>query len=194
MGFLSSESVKAMGFLSVGENVKISEKASFYNCAKITIANNVRIDDFCVISAGAGGIEIGSFVHLAVGCTLIGQAKISVGDFSGISSRTAVYSSNDDYSGEYLTGPTIDEEFRKVDSRDVRIGRHAIIGSGCVILPGVTIGDGVAVGALSLVSRDCADFSVYIGAPARKVKARKMDLLEKEKEFLDKRSRAKPGG
>lgn len=193
MGFLSNESVRSMGFLSVGDNVSISDKASFYNCANISIGNNVRIDDFCVISAGSGGIRIGSFVHIAVACTLIGKEEIFVGDFSGISSRSAIYSSNDDYSGEFLTGPTIDDEFRKVDSRPVRIGRHAIIGSGCIVLPGVEIGDGVAIGALSLVSRKCESFSVYMGVPARRIKARKTDLLEKEKAFLEKMARIKPG-
>jgi galactoside O-acetyltransferase len=66
----------------------------------------------------------------------------------------------------------------------VFLGRHVIVGSGSVILPGVTLEDGVAVGALSLVTKDCEAFGVYAGNPARRIKERKRDLLELEKLFL----------
>ncbi|EJN5866086.1 dTDP-4-amino-4,6-dideoxy-D-glucose acetyltransferase VioB, partial [Escherichia coli] len=55
MAYLDEIQLKEMGFKSVGENVKISDKASFYGCDNISIGNNVRIDDFCVFSAGEGG-------------------------------------------------------------------------------------------------------------------------------------------
>ncbi|MBM3059473.1 dTDP-4-amino-4,6-dideoxy-D-glucose acetyltransferase VioB, partial [Escherichia coli] len=57
MAYLDEIQLKEMGFKSVGENVKISDKASFYGCDNISIGNNVRIDDFCVFSAGEGGID-----------------------------------------------------------------------------------------------------------------------------------------
>ena len=63
-------------------------------------------------------------------------------------------------------------------------GKHVIVGSGSVILPGVALEDGVAVGALSLVSKDCKAFGIYAGNPARRVKERKRDLLELEKQFV----------
>ena len=53
MAYLDEIQLKEMGFKSVGENVKISDKASFYGCDNISIGNNVRIDDFCVFSAGS---------------------------------------------------------------------------------------------------------------------------------------------
>jgi dTDP-4-amino-4,6-dideoxy-D-glucose acyltransferase len=70
-------------------------------------------------------------------------------------------------------------------SSDVIIGKHVIVGSGSVILPGVTLEIGVAVGALSLVNKNCSEFSVYMGTPAKKIKERKRDLLELEKQFLN---------
>ena len=97
--FYTEEELKAIGFKSVGNNVLISRKTSLYGVSRISIANNVRIDDYCVLSAGKGGIEIGNYVHLAVYVSLQGDGKITLEEFSGISSRTAVYSSNDDYSG-----------------------------------------------------------------------------------------------
>ena len=55
MAFLTEDQIKAMGFRYVGENCLLSDKASYYNCQNIRIGNNVRIDDFCVLSAGDGG-------------------------------------------------------------------------------------------------------------------------------------------
>src|ERR1051325_4290319 len=148
-------------FKHAGKGVKISSKASFYNPSNISIGDYTRIDDFCVISAGQGGIDIGKHVHIAVFAALIGDGKISVGDFAGISSRATIYSSNDDYSGNYMTGPTVDKKFTNVKSSVVNIGKHSVIGSGSVILPGVTIGDGACTGALSFIKEDCEPFYIY---------------------------------
>lgn len=184
MSILNAEQIRAMGFKTVGTNVAISNKASIYNPANITIGSNVRIDDFCVLSAGLGGIEIGNNIHIAVFSSLIGVGKILLSDFSNISSRVSIYSSNDDYSGEFLTNPTVPKEFTGVKCADVFIGRHVIVGSGSVILPGVRLEEGVAVGALSLVSKNCETFGIYAGNPAKRIKERKRDLLALERAYL----------
>jgi acetyltransferase-like isoleucine patch superfamily enzyme len=183
MAMLNRIELEGMGFASVGENVLISDKASFYNCANIKIGSHVRIDDFCVLAAGVKGISIGDYVHIAVGSSLIGAGKITMADFSGISSRVSIYSSSDDYSGMKMTNPMIPKEFTGVTHADVNIGRHVIIGSGSVVLPGVTLEEGVAVGALSLVAKNCNAFGIYLGNPARRIKERKRDLLVLEKKL-----------
>lgn len=184
MGLLTREQIENMGFSHVGKNPKLSDKASYYNCGKIVIGDNVRIDDFCVLSAGNGGIEIGSYIHVAVYSSLIGAGKITLCDFSNISSRVAIYSSNDDYSGATMTNPMVPEVFTNVTHADVVIGRHVIIGSGSVVLPGVILEEGVAVGALSLVSKGCKKFGIYFGVPAKRIKERNRDLLMLEQEFM----------
>lgn len=184
MAMLSASEIGSLGFAEVGENVLISDRASFYNCERITIGDNVRIDDYCVLAAGEGGINIGSYVHIAVASTLIGAGRITMSDFSGLSSRVSVYSSNDDYSGATMTNPTVPRKYTGVVHADVFLGRHVAVGSGSVILPGVTLEDGVAVGALSFIRRDCKAFGIYSGHPARRVSERKRDLLELEKKFL----------
>lgn len=183
MGLLTRDQITNMGFSHVGENPRLSDKASYYNCGKIIIGDNVRIDDFCVLSAGNGGIEIGSYIHVAVYSSLIGAGKIILSDFSNISSRVAIYSSNDDYSGASMTNPMVPEEFTNVTHADVTVGRHVIVGSGSVVLPGVILEDGVAVGALSLVSKNCRAFGVYSGVPVRRIKERRRDFLELEEVF-----------
>ncbi|KZK71075.1 galactoside O-acetyltransferase [Shewanella baltica] len=180
MAYLTRNELEKMGFASVGEEVFISDKASIYGAERITLGNNIRIDDFCVLSAGVGGIVIGDYVHIAVFSLLIGAGKIMLSDYSGLSSRVSVYSSNDDYSGKYMTNPTVPDEFTNVRHADVFIGKHVVVGSGCVILPGVTLGNGVAVGSLSMITKNCEEFGIYLGVPAKKIKNRKRDLLDLE--------------
>lgn len=185
MAMLSEKDVVALGFASIGNNVQISERASFYGINRISIGNNVRIDDFCVLAAGRGGIAIANYVHIAVGSSIIGAGKVTLCDFSGLSSRVSIYSSSDDYSGATMTNPTVPREFTGVTDADVFLGRHVIVGSGSVILPGVTLEDGVAVGALSLVHKRCEAFGIYAGNPARRIKARKRDLLVLEQRLRE---------
>lgn len=184
MAWLTYEQINNLGFAKVGKNVLLSDKSSYYNCSQIEIGDEVRIDDFCVLSAGSGGISIGRNVHIAVYCSLIGAGKIVLGDFSGLSSRVSVYSSNDDYSGSAMTNPTIPPQFTNVTHADVIIARHVIIGSGSIILPGVILEEGVAIGALSLVNKNCQAFTVYTGSPLKRITTRKQELLEIEKSFL----------
>jgi galactoside O-acetyltransferase len=164
--------------------VLISSKASFYNPSNIYIGDNTRIDDFCVLSAGTGGIHIGNYIHIAVFSSLIGKGKIIIEDFANISSRVSIYSSNDDYSGRYMTNPTIVEKFTNVTHGSVLIGKHVIIGSGSIILPNITLEEGVCIGALSLVTGNCKGFKVYAGIPAKEIKQRYKNMLKLEKEFL----------
>ena len=184
MAMLGREAIEALGFAFVGENVQISDRASFYGASRISLGSNVRIDDFCVLSAGVGGISIGDYVHIAVYSSLIGTGKISLSDFCNISSRVAIYSSNDDYSGAAMTNPMVPSKYTGVTHADVFLGKHVIVGSGSVILPGVTLEEGVAVGALSLVQKNCEPFGIYAGNPARRIKERKRDLLELEQRFI----------
>lgn len=182
------ESLERLGFAAVGENVQVSELASFHGCSRIVLGDHTRIDDFCVLSAGAGGIAVGKHVHIAVFCSLIGAGRITLEDFSGLASRVAIYSSNDDYSGAFMTNPTIPAAFTRVEHADVLVGRHVIVGTGSVILPGTILEEGVAIGALSLVNRSCQAFGIYAGRPARRLGDRNRQLLDVERRFLASRN------
>jgi galactoside O-acetyltransferase len=182
--FYSKSEIKKIGFNSVGSNVLISDKASIYNPQNIEIGSNVRIDDFCIISAGEGGIKIGNYVHIACYASLIGNGKIVLGDFVGVSGRVSIYSSSDDYTGLAMTNPMVPEEFKKVHSADVIINKHTIIGAGSVILPNVNIGEGCAIGALTLINKDCEEFSIYSGSPFKKIGNRLKRFLKYEKNII----------
>ncbi|NME68175.1 acyltransferase [Flammeovirga aprica] len=185
MSYLSKQQLSSIGFKSIGDNVLISDKASFYGVQNITIGNNVRIDDFCILSAGEEDFLIGNYIHIGCYTSLIGKGKIILCDYSNISSKVAIYSSNDDYSGEFMTNPMVPSDLTNVTKGSVVIKKHVIIGSGCVLLPNVTIGEGVAIGALSLVNSNCEEFNIYAGSPVKKIKKRKKDLLELEKKIIN---------
>lgn len=183
MAYLTLAELDKLNFKSIGQNVKISNKASLYNCPNISIGNNVRIDDFCIISAGKGGIELGDYIHIGAFSMLVGQGKIRMDDFSGLSARVNIYSSTDDYSGNFMTNPTVPEDLTNVFHGDVHLKKHVIIGCGSVVLPGVCIGEAAAIGAMSLVSRDCVPLGVYMGNPARQMQTRADTLFQLETIF-----------
>jgi galactoside O-acetyltransferase len=185
----SRDELLSLGFRGLGDDVRLSRKASVYGADKITIGSHVRIDDFCVLSAGKGGIVFGDYIHFAVYSSIIGAGAVTLEDFVNISARVGIYSSNDDYSGSAMTNPMVPSQYTNVQSADILICRHSIIGCGSIILPGVTVGEGVAVGALSLVKHDCIAFGMYSGVPARRLRERKKDFCELESRFRSELNR-----
>jgi galactoside O-acetyltransferase len=183
MALYTREELNNMGFKTLGNNIFISNKCSFYNSQNIAIGDDVRIDDYCVLSAGEGGIEIGSYIHIGVYTSIIGGGKVVLEDFSNISSKVAIYSSNDDYSGEFMTNPMVPSKLRNVEHKEVVIHKHVIIGSGSIVLPGVVLNEGCAIGALSLVKNDIPSFTIYAGNPIKFIKNRKKNILNIENDF-----------
>ena len=181
MSFLNQKQLDDLGFKSLGKNVLISDKCSIYNANNISINDNTRIDDFVVLSAGDGGIEIGKYVHIACFSTIIGKGKVVMKDYSGVSSRVSIYSSSDNYDGEYMTNPCLPKNVVNIIHKDVIIGKHVIIGSGSVILPGVILDDGCAVGAMSLVTKSVEGQYIIAGIPAKPIKPRKLNIFKLEK-------------
>jgi acetyltransferase-like isoleucine patch superfamily enzyme len=59
---------------------------------------------------------------------------------------------------------------RGAPARQIRIGRNVWIGFDCVVMPGVTIGDGSIVGARSVVTEDVPPFTIVAGNPARVIR------------------------
>lgn len=182
--FLSSAEVKDIGFKRCGDDVLLSRKVSIYKAHEIEIGSHVRIDDFCILSGGSG-LSIGNYVHISAYCCLYAGAGITIEDFSNVSARTALYSESDDFSGESLIGPTIQAKFKPYYKRGaVLLKRHVNIGVNSTIMPGVTLQEGVAVGAHSLVNKDCESWSIYAGVPAKRLRSRSRALLELERQLL----------
>lgn len=180
--FYTNNELNKLGLATLGNNVLISRKASIYGAENIRIGNNVRIDDFCILS---GKITIGNYIHIAAYTALYGGDKgIVIQDFANISSKIAIYSISDDYSGDSMTNPMIPEKYKNVQNEEVIIERHVIIGSGCVVLPGVVLKEGSSFGALSLISKDSEAWSINAGIPFKKINDRSKKILKLENDFI----------
>lgn len=167
--FYTEDELRAIGLGRCGRNVLVSRHARIYSPGSIEIGDHTRIDDFCIVS---GRVRLGRYVHIAAYVALYGGGGIEVGDYAGVSARTLVYSVSDDFSGEYLAGPTIPEACRRVASAPVRLDRFSLIGAASVILPGVTVHEGASIGAMSLVRDDAPAWKVCVGVPAKPIRDR----------------------
>ena len=180
--FYTEEELRNLGFSYIGKNNKISKFARFYGISKIKIGNNVRIDDFCILS---GKIELSDNIHIAAYSALYGGDEgIYIYDFAGISSRVSVYSCSDDYSGMAMTNPTIPDVYKKLDKAPVYIEKHVIVGSTSVIMPGVTLKEGSSFGCFSYINHDSEKWSINAGIPFSKIKERRKDLLLLEEKYI----------
>lgn len=175
--FYTREELSKIGLKSYGDNVLISRKASIYGSEKISVGNDVRIDDFCTLS---GRITIGNHIHIASYTAMYaGDYGITIKDFAGISARVTMWAMTDDYSGEYLVGPTVPDEFRNVTGGEIVLEEYATIATGCTILPGVHVPVGAAVGAISLVHKSLPyEWGFYMGVPCTCIKKRSKKMAE----------------
>lgn len=173
--FYKKAELLQIGFKAVGDDVLISKKISIYGAENISIGNHVRIDDFCILS---GKINLGSHIHIGAYCALYGAYGIVMKDYTGLSPRCTVFSATDDFSGDYLISPMVEQEKTNVIGGMVLIERYSQIGAGCVIFPNLKIGEGVAVGAMSLININLIQWSVYAGVPVKRIGDRRKGLLK----------------
>lgn len=173
--FYTEQELAELGLKSYGKNVLISRKTSIYSPGKISVGDNVRVDDFCILS---GEITLGNNIHISAYSALYGAMGIEFKDNSGCSARTTIYSAMDDFSGDYLIGPMHPEEFTHVTGGKVTIGEYVQLGAHCLVFPNLTIGTGSVLGALSLVTKNIPEWGIYVGIPAKKIRERSKKLLE----------------
>jgi len=165
----------------------LSKDIRVFGAGKITIGDNVRIDAFCILATGDNGyINIGSHIHIASNVALYGGGGIILDDFCTISSKCTLYSASDDYSGEYLIGPQISEEYLKVEKKTIILEKYSAIGAHSLVLPGTILREGSVLGAMSLATKELQAWKIYAGIPAKFVKDRKKNLIEKAETFKNK--------
>jgi galactoside O-acetyltransferase len=192
--YLSRSDLARLGFMAVGEDVRIHPTCVLVGCGRMRIGSHVRIDPFCILTIGTE-LVIGDHVHVAGHATLAGAGAIAVGDHANISHGAKILSSSDHFSAAGIAGPLVPDTFRQVITRAVIVGRHAIVGAGAVLLPGAVLGEGATLGALSLVKQPVAEWTVNAGVPARVVGRRdRAGVMALEAAFrADLRETGRPG-
>lgn len=110
----------------------------------------VSIGDRCLIGRGSG---------------IVGHLSVTIGNDVWTGHHVYITDQNHGYEdvGRPISAQTQPE-------RPVVIGDGSWLGHGTVVLPGVTIGRHVVVGANSVVTGDIPDFSVAVGSPARVIR------------------------
>lgn len=163
-----------------GKNISISKKVSIYNYDKIEIGDNVRIDDYCILS---GNIKIGSNVHISAYTALYGKYGIEIGNYCGCSPRCTILSGSDDFSGEYMIGPMVNEELTNVNGSKVIMENFSQIGANSIVMPGVRIKEGAVCGCFSFVNKDLNEWTINVGIPTIFLKERKQNIKELVKKY-----------
>lgn len=107
--------------------------------------------------------------------------RVLIGRGSGIVGHLSIVIEDDVWTGHHVYITDQNHGYADVDrpislqtqpERPVRIGAGSWLGHGTIVLPGVTIGRHVAVGAQSVVTKDLPDFCVAVGNPARVIRIR----------------------
>ena len=184
LGYYKTKELKNFGFLSIGDDVQIAKSCNMIELKNISIGNNVRIDAFTtIVSSKKEKIIIGSNVHIGGYCYLSGNYGIEIDDYCNLSQSVKVYTNSDDFSGNSMTNSVIPEKFKNIKYGKVILKKHVIIGSTCVIMPNITLEEGVAIGALSFVNKSLKEWNIYVGNPVKLLKERNKKILELEKKF-----------
>jgi acetyltransferase-like isoleucine patch superfamily enzyme len=167
-------------------------KGKIYSLAKVVGIDNLsigeksQIDDFCFINAGKM-TKIGRNVHIASFSSIVGGGICTIGDFAGLSAGCRIITASDDFSGPFLTNPTVHSDFTNVNNDEVIIGKHAVLGTNSVVFPGVTIGEGCTIGAGAIIRKSLKPWTVYavVGGKLRELRDRDKDaVLEMERKYL----------
>jgi galactoside O-acetyltransferase len=182
--YLSSAEVAALGLASCGKQVFISRRALIAHPACLHLGDSVRIDAYSSI-IGRGSVFIGSYVHIGSSVTISSVAAVRIGCFTGLASGARLFTSDDDYGGEFLTGPTVPAQMTHVQIAPIELGSHTVIGANSVVLPGTILEDGAILGALSLARGIYEGWTIYGGTPARTLRRRTRGALEKARALTE---------
>lgn len=133
------------------------------------VGENVLVDAPLYCDHGEN-IFIGNNVVIGMNCTFVDNQEIRIGNQVMIASNVQIYTASHPVLPKERLVPDWKERettFFRTYARPVVIRDNAWIGGGCIILPGVTVGENSVVGAGSVVTRDVPDNCVAAGNPCR---------------------------
>lgn len=120
-------------------------------------------------------IEIGEGFYANTGCVMLDVGRITIGDNVLFGPNVSLYTA----------GHPIHPESRKSGYEygiPIKIGDNVWIGGSCVVLPGVTIGNNVVIGAGSVVTKDIPDNVCAAGNPCRVIR----EITEEDRPYYYK--------
>lgn len=126
------------------------------------------------LHANWGGrfVRFGKNIYANFGLTLVDDTEITVGDYTMFGPNVTVATAG------HPVLPELRQQGLQFNA-PVHIGRNCWIGAGALLLPGVTIGDNVVVGAGSVVTKDLPDNVIAVGNPCRVLR----EIGERDRQF-----------
>ena len=112
-------------------------------------------------------LKVGRFFGINSGSYVNAVGGINIGDYVLIGSNVTISSGQHQIDGS--ASPVFS---RPILPKEIIIEDDVWIGAGAVIMPGITLRKGTVVGACSVVTKDTTEYSVVVGAPARKIRSR----------------------
>jgi len=162
----SFEMVSAIVFILPRHKLFNIVKSNFLRLLSAKIGKNITYYPGIKISPGTH-LTLGNHVDLAWGVLITTAGGVEIGDRTLIGYNTMIFSAN------HVIPPGIDKIFYAGhEKKKVTIANDVWIGAGCIILPGVNIGEGAIVAAGSIVTKNVEPFSMVAGVPARLIKNR----------------------
>ncbi len=158
---------------SMGKNVLIDVGVFFYGTKNISIGAYTWIDSGVRLEAGLGEITIGKRVHIAPYAIIAAREPVIIGDYVGIGAGAKVYANSErPYAGKRMSGPMIPEEDKAYYSKKIILGKDSCVGTGAVLLPGASLGEGAVVGANTVVKKKIEPYHIVVGSPPRTIRIR----------------------
>jgi acetyltransferase-like isoleucine patch superfamily enzyme len=133
---------------------------------RVRLGEQCRLGRDTFFETRGGAITLGARVRVNTGCLLVSYASISIGDDCLIGEYVSIRDA------DHGTATGTPMRAQPHEAAPIVIGSDVWIARGCVILKGVTIGDGAVVAANSVVNRDVPARAIVGGAPARLLKTR----------------------
>ena len=128
---------------------------------------------------GGRHVHFGKNIYTNFNLTLVDDTHIHVGDYCQIGPNVVLATAG------HPILPELREKGYQYNA-PVRIGRNCWLGAGVVVVPGVTIGDNVVVGAGSVVTRDLPDNVIAVGNPCKIL--REVNDRDREYYFKDRKT------
>jgi galactoside O-acetyltransferase len=176
--FYDKRELEKLGLKSFGKNVLISRKCSIYGSQNMSFGNNVRIDDFCILS---GTISMQDNVHIAAQTLLYAGEGLEIGNFCTISANSIIYTSVDDFSGEFMLSPIAPAELTNLKRGKVVLEDYVQVGANTIVMPGIILKEGCVAGAMSFINKELKPWSINFGIPCRFYKNRSNKIKELSK-------------
>ena len=166
---------------SFGKNILIAHSTEITYPQSISFSDYCFIDHHVTLDSLCGHISVGKRVHIAPYAMVIGVGGVEIGDYVGVGSFARIYSHSEaPIDGKRMSGPMIPEFMKGMITAPVILEKDSLVGTGAVLLPGVTLGVGAIVAANSFVPAHTKikPWNIYAGVPARLVGLRSKINIE----------------